>query len=100
MVDSTWKWADDGKKPKLSIQFLSNGTLKVSKQLQKRSSWKLSEDKKILETHFHGRDRELKFLFEEKKAVVIDSGSSSSSAMWSKFNLFYLLNCFLEYQQN
>ena len=94
MVNTTWKWADDGKEPKLSIQFLSNGTLKVNKKPQNNSSWKLSEDKKILETHFYGRDRKLKYLSEEKKAVVIDSGSSSSSAMWSEFNLFYLLNCF------
>ena len=91
MVNTTWKWADDGKEPKCSFQFLSNGTLKVSKN---NSSWKLSEDKKILETHFYGRDRKLKYLSEEKKAVVIDSGSFSSSAMWSEFNLFYLLNCF------
>ena len=83
LAGTVWKWADNGLNCKCRIQFLQDKSLKVNKKCQKHESyWKLKNYGKVLEAKFHGSIWELKYIPEDRKAVVINSDISPISAMW------------------
>ncbi|XP_063675192.1 uncharacterized protein LOC134811954 [Bolinopsis microptera] len=81
LADTVWKWADDGETPKASIKFLNDNTIKWNKG-KKQGYWKLRNDMRILETKFHGTDHQLRYIIEERKAVLINSDKNPLATMW------------------
>ncbi|XP_063677732.1 uncharacterized protein LOC134813782 [Bolinopsis microptera] len=85
ITDSPWKWTNDGARPTCNsncIQFLSDKTVKWNKEKKSQGYWKLDSDMKILETKFHGAVHELRYIVEERKAVVINCGQNVPGAIW------------------
>jgi hypothetical protein len=85
--DAVWKWADDGRSPKHTITFVKGGTVRWNKG-KKGGYWKLTNDSRDLETRFLGNVHKLRYIKEERRAVVIDSDETESSkAMWGKLTV-------------
>ena len=89
MLGSMWKWVDAGKTLKQSkkVHFLKDGSLKWNNKRQKGSSWKLTNNNKVLEidAKILRFVRHFKYDADEGRALEINNPESTSSVLWGKF---------------
>ena len=83
MAGTKWDWAHDGTKNNGVIEFLYDGTTRWNNG-KTQGFWKVKENGTVLETKFNGIYHKLKYLADEKKAVLMTPIRTPASTMMEK----------------
>ena len=93
LPDQKWRWvaAEKSFKESILVQFLSNGTVRWNKKVQKRGYWELIQNRNILKisTPILRTELLLEFNREERKAVEL--GNPEPGILWGEFLTRYFV---------
>ena len=92
MTRTSWNWAHDGASSNGIIEFLPSGETRWNNG-EKQGFWKVNDSGKVLETRFNGIHHTLKYMADEKKAVLVIPNRSPASTMKMKGEYYFISFC-------